>query len=118
VSAPGRFGDLPRFSKGRVDPYGGQLLPDALTVTFGTTICIACLHQPNCMSRKTGDLRSPEPMTVRAVGTHVRPSWHEPSAVRARSSLVATQCSAKTDIGARGSSMQGTLLTLLCFAKP
>jgi hypothetical protein len=27
MSAPGRFDDLPRFSKGRVDPYGGQLLP-------------------------------------------------------------------------------------------
>jgi hypothetical protein len=29
--------------QGRVDSYGGQLLPDALTVTFGSTICIAIL---------------------------------------------------------------------------
>jgi hypothetical protein len=45
--------------QGRGNPYGGQLLPDALTVTFGSTICIACLHQLDCMSRKVGDLRSP-----------------------------------------------------------
>jgi hypothetical protein len=26
---------------------------------FGTTICMACLHQPGCMSRKASDLRFP-----------------------------------------------------------
>ena len=59
--ALGRFDDLPRFSKGRVDPYGGLLLPvccpDALTVTFGTTIRIACMRHPSCLSRRSDDLR-------------------------------------------------------------
>jgi hypothetical protein len=32
---------------------------DALLVTFGSTIFITCLHRPDCMSRKAGDVRLP-----------------------------------------------------------
>jgi hypothetical protein len=53
--------DLPRFSNGRVDPYGGRLLPiccpDAPSLTFGTTIRIARSRPPSCMSGRSGDLR-------------------------------------------------------------
>ena len=42
MSTPGHSNDLPPFTRGRVDLYGGRLLPvccpDALPLTFGTTI--------------------------------------------------------------------------------
>jgi hypothetical protein len=59
VSEPSDY--LPRFSNGRVDPYGGRLLPiccpDAPSLTFGTTIRIARLHHPCCLSWRARDLR-------------------------------------------------------------
>jgi len=61
MSTPGRSNDLPQFTRGRVDPYGGRLLPvccpDAPTPTFGTTIRIARLHHASCVSRKVDDVR-------------------------------------------------------------
>jgi hypothetical protein len=45
VSVPGRSNGLPRFPRGRVDPYGGRLLPVCCPTqparTVGTTIRIA-----------------------------------------------------------------------------
>jgi hypothetical protein len=95
--------------------WGGRV-QHPLGATISTTICIACLHQPDCMSRKAGDLRFPEPlMTVRPCEIVVARTQR----TELGRAWIAPRCSAKADIGASGSSMQGNpLLALLCFAKP
>ena len=46
---------------GSPDRYGHRLLPvccpDVADPTFGTTIRIARVHHPSCLSRRAGDLR-------------------------------------------------------------
>ena len=50
MSTPGRSNDLPRFTRGRVDLYGGRLLPvccpDAGSLIFGIAIRVA--PRPAC----------------------------------------------------------------------
>lgn len=60
MSGSGRSDDLPRFSIGRIDPYGRRFLPvccAAPSLTFGTTIRISRLRYPSCLSRRVSDLR-------------------------------------------------------------
>jgi hypothetical protein len=67
VSVPELSNNPPRISNGDVGPYGGRLLPiccpGAPSPTFGTTIRIARVQHPCCLSWRGDDLRF-----VRTVG--------------------------------------------------